>query len=88
MAADGAIQTSVAAGLARITIDRREKRNALDRATTVALTAALERCERDPAVRVVQITGPGMYFAPEQTSPRCRRSGTPARRTICPMPRG
>jgi len=59
---DGGIQTSIAAGLARITIDRPEKRNALDRATVVALTAALERCERDPAVRVVQITGAGHVF--------------------------
>jgi methylglutaconyl-CoA hydratase len=59
---DGAIQTSIVAGLARITIDRPERRNALDRATIVALTAALERCERDPAVRVVQITGAGDFF--------------------------
>jgi methylglutaconyl-CoA hydratase len=59
---DGAIQISIAAGLARITIDRPEKRNALDRATITALTAALERCERDPEVRVVQITGAGDVF--------------------------
>jgi methylglutaconyl-CoA hydratase len=59
---DGGIQTSIAAGLARITIDRPEKRNALDRATIAALTAALERCEGDPAVRVVQITGAGHVF--------------------------
>lgn len=62
MAPDGAIKTSIAAGLARITIDRPEKRNALDRATIAALTEALERCERDPEVRVVQITGAGDVF--------------------------
>src|ERR1039457_6935578 len=59
---DRGIQTSIAAGLARITINRPEKRNALDRATIVALTAALERCERDSAVRVVQLTGAGDVF--------------------------
>jgi len=52
----------MAAGLARITIDRPEKRNALDRASIAALTSALERCEADPAVRVVQITGAGDVF--------------------------
>ncbi|MGC1388964.1 MAG: enoyl-CoA hydratase-related protein [Steroidobacteraceae bacterium] len=56
------VRTSIAAGLARITINRPEKRNALDRATVVELTAALERCERDPGVRVVQITGAGDVF--------------------------
>ena len=62
MAVDRSIQTSIAAGLARITINRPEKRNALDRATIAALTSALERCEHDPAVRVVQLTGAGNVF--------------------------
>src|ERR1039457_3045887 len=54
---DRGIQTSIAAGLARITINRPEKRNALDRATIVALTAALERCDSDSAARLTALLG-------------------------------
>ena len=49
-------------GVARITINRREKRNALDRATIAALSVELRRCADDPAVRVVQLTGAGEVF--------------------------
>lgn len=54
--------TTIAAGIARITLNRPEKRNALDRATIAALTAELCRCAADPAVRVVQLTGAGKIF--------------------------
>jgi methylglutaconyl-CoA hydratase len=50
------------AGIARLTLNRPEKRNALNRATLTALAAELERCKHDPAVRVVQITGAGKVF--------------------------
>ena len=56
------VLTTVAAGVAQITLNRPEKRNALDRATVALLTSELRHCARDPAVRVVQITGAGAVF--------------------------
>lgn len=56
------VLTSVVAGVAQITLNRPEKRNALDRATIAALSAELQRCAGDAAVRVVQITGAGKAF--------------------------
>lgn len=49
-------------GVARITLNRPDKRNALDRRTIDELTAALEQCGADAAVRVVQISGAGKVF--------------------------
>ncbi len=57
-----AILTATVAGVARITLNRPEKRNALDRATIAQLTEVLRRCAGDSAVRVVQITGAGEVF--------------------------
>ncbi len=54
--------TACAAGVARITLNRAEKRNALDRATIAALLTELRRCAEDPSVRVVEITGAGKTF--------------------------
>ncbi|HWG70316.1 MAG TPA: enoyl-CoA hydratase-related protein [Steroidobacteraceae bacterium] len=54
--------TSTVAGVAFITLNRPEKRNALDRASIAALSLELERCARDEAVRAVQITGAGQVF--------------------------
>jgi methylglutaconyl-CoA hydratase len=54
--------TRVTAGVAHITLNRPEKRNALDRAAIAALSAELQRCAGDSAVRVVQITGAGKVF--------------------------
>jgi methylglutaconyl-CoA hydratase len=54
--------TSTVAGVARITLNRPEKRNALDRASIAALTLELQRCAQDGAVRAVQITGAGQVF--------------------------
>jgi methylglutaconyl-CoA hydratase len=56
------VLTTVEAGVARVTLNRPEKRNALDRATIAALTAQLRQCATDAAVRVVQITGAGKAF--------------------------
>src|SRR5262245_50903035 len=53
---------AIDAGVARITLNRPEKRNALDRATIAGLRTELERCARDPAGRVVQLSGAGEVF--------------------------
>lgn len=47
------------AGVATITIDREEKRNALDRATLHELVAALSAAASDTSVRVILLRGAG-----------------------------
>lgn len=49
-------------GIRLITIDRPERRNALDRATYAGLTAAIVAVARDLAVRAVVLTGAGGCF--------------------------
>lgn len=44
-------------GVALLTLNRPEARNALSRPMIAALTKALERCEADPEVRVLLLTG-------------------------------
>jgi len=56
------ILTEVQGGVARITLNRPDKRNALDRDTVALLGSELRRCADDPAARVVQITGAGAAF--------------------------
>jgi methylglutaconyl-CoA hydratase len=56
------VLSAIAGGVARITLHRPEKRNALDRATIAALSAELRSCAGNPAVRLVQITGAGNAF--------------------------
>jgi methylglutaconyl-CoA hydratase len=56
------IVSAIRAGVAHLTLNRPEKRNALDRGSIAALIAELERCALDPAVRVVQISGAGNVF--------------------------
>ena len=46
----------------RLTLDRPERRNALDDATTGALAAELEAANQDEAVRVITLTGAGRDF--------------------------
>lgn len=53
------ILTNIEAGLAIVTIDRAEKHNALDIDHLKALRDALTRCDADPDVRVVLLTGEG-----------------------------
>lgn len=53
------IRVEVADGVARLTIDRPEKRNALSWEAIGALRAALADLRPDPAVRVVVLTGAG-----------------------------
>ena len=49
-------------GVATLTIDRAEKRNAMDRAVIDGLRDAAERLGDDPAVRAVVLTGRGAVF--------------------------
>jgi methylglutaconyl-CoA hydratase len=56
------VRATLAGGIAQLMLNRPEKRNALDRASIAALTAELQRCAADPAVRMVQITGAGEVF--------------------------
>ena len=59
---NSSVLRTVDAGVAHVTLNRPEKRNALDRATIAALTAELRHCASDAAVHVVQITGTGKVF--------------------------
>jgi enoyl-CoA hydratase/carnithine racemase len=54
-----AVRTETEAGIARITIDRPETRNALDSGTVADLTRAVCALQDDPAVRVVILCGGG-----------------------------
>ena len=56
------VDLQVAGGVASITLNRPDKRNALDRKTIDELSAVLQRCGHDAAARVVQITGAGKVF--------------------------
>jgi methylglutaconyl-CoA hydratase len=57
------ITTSLdATGVLTLTLDRPEKRNALDSATVEKLRAALEQAELDGTVRVVALRGTGKDF--------------------------
>ena len=56
------VLTTIVAGVAQITLNRPDKRNALDRATLAALSSELRHCAGNSAVRVVQITGAGEVF--------------------------
>jgi methylglutaconyl-CoA hydratase len=56
------ILISEAAGARILTLNRPEKRNALNRSLRAALLAAFRDAEREPAVRSVVITGAGRAF--------------------------
>jgi len=49
-------------GVAQVTLNRPEARNALSRALMEALTAAFQKAAADPEVRVVILTGAGKAF--------------------------
>ncbi|HKY81183.1 MAG TPA: enoyl-CoA hydratase-related protein [Sphingobium sp.] len=61
MSKDG-IALSVEGGIATITLDRPEAGNAITLPLAQALLAAAIRCETDPAVRCVVLTGRGRLF--------------------------
>ena len=62
MTAPSSLLTQVEAGVAWITLNRPEQRNALDIPTLKQLHATLEAYNTDPAVRVVVLTGTGRSF--------------------------
>lgn len=59
---DKHVRTKVEGGVGVITIDRPDKRNALDAATQAELLAALDAMRQDAAVHVVVLTGSGKAF--------------------------
>jgi len=59
---DAPVKIEIRGGAAHLTLNRPDKRNALDGATIGALSAALERCAKDPEVRLLQLTGAGNVF--------------------------
>jgi len=56
------VTMAISGGVAHITLNRPDKRNALDGATISALGAALEHCAGNPGVRMLQLTGAGNVF--------------------------
>jgi methylglutaconyl-CoA hydratase len=56
------VTIAVSGGVARVALNRPDKRNALDAATIGALAAALQQCAQDPNVRVLELTGTGDVF--------------------------
>ena len=56
------VSSRIEGGVLELTLNRPEKRNALDRPTIEALTEALKACAADDKVRVVKITGAGGIF--------------------------
>ncbi|MFJ3450237.1 enoyl-CoA hydratase/isomerase family protein [Pseudomonas sichuanensis] len=62
MTAPSSLLIQVEAGVAWITLNRPDQRNALDIPTLKHLHATLEACNSDPAVRVVVLTGTGRSF--------------------------
>lgn len=57
-----AARTSRDGGVEWITLNRPDRRNALDRAIVVALKDALREADADPAVRVIALRGAGRDF--------------------------
>ncbi|HEU5208733.1 MAG TPA: enoyl-CoA hydratase-related protein [Longimicrobiales bacterium] len=53
---------TIAEGIARLTLNRPEKRNALDGETVAALHRAIDDVERDAGVRVIAVQGAGADF--------------------------
>ncbi|HEX3846875.1 MAG TPA: enoyl-CoA hydratase-related protein [Steroidobacteraceae bacterium] len=62
MTSTAAVVNATLSGVAHITLNRPEKRNALDRGTIAALTRELGRCGADASVRAVLLTGAGDVF--------------------------
>jgi 2-(1,2-epoxy-1,2-dihydrophenyl)acetyl-CoA isomerase len=63
---DDAVQYSVRDGIARITLNRPSRKNAINAAVHVGLRQALDRVENDPGIRVLLITGAGDAFCAGQ----------------------
>lgn len=57
------IRFSVEDGVARIVLDRPDAANAFDRQLSAELRGAAVRCDTDPAIRAVLLTGTGRFFS-------------------------
>jgi enoyl-CoA hydratase/carnithine racemase len=57
------IRVSSEAGVAQLELHRPERLNALNKATLLEITAALDALEADPAVRVIVLSGAGRGFS-------------------------
>ena len=62
MTAGGGVRLRCADGVARVTLDRPDRLNAVDAATDAALDEIWSAVEGDPAVRCVVLTGAGRAF--------------------------
>jgi 2-(1,2-epoxy-1,2-dihydrophenyl)acetyl-CoA isomerase len=62
----GVVRLSLKDGIARITINRPERKNAINLTVHAALRDALDRIETDPGIRVVLLTGAGDSFCSGQ----------------------
>jgi 2-(1,2-epoxy-1,2-dihydrophenyl)acetyl-CoA isomerase len=58
-----ALLTDLTAGVLTLTINRPDKRNAIDGAVLEGLDAGLQQARRDPDVRAVVLRGAGGYFS-------------------------
>ncbi len=78
---DKAVLFSKQAGSAAITINRPEKRNALNVAVATEVMARLRECEDDPELRVVTLTGAGdvAFCAGNDLAEFTAREGDPVR---------
>src|SRR5262249_20084093 len=56
------VLVAIDGGIARITLNRPDRLNALDHALAMALATTLEGLERDPALRAVTLMGAGRMF--------------------------
>ena len=56
------LETSLADGVLRLTLDRPDQRNAIDDVVMAGLVAAFDAANRDEAVRAVLLTGNGDHF--------------------------
>jgi 2-(1,2-epoxy-1,2-dihydrophenyl)acetyl-CoA isomerase len=63
MIREPAISVDVTDGVATLTLNRPEKRNAIGPEMSAALAQAAERCGGDPAIRCVLLTGAGSFFS-------------------------
>lgn len=62
MAEFSCIKFEIAGRIARITIDRPEAANGLNNALATELATAAARCDGDPSVKAVVLTGAGRFF--------------------------
>jgi 2-(1,2-epoxy-1,2-dihydrophenyl)acetyl-CoA isomerase len=72
-------------GITRVTLNRPERLNALNVRIGVELLQALDECDRDPAVRVVVLTGAGRAFCAGDDLRGMTEPGEPERKYRDPV---